>query len=194
MELFIPGVLLFLVSLLITFLIAPKTTPMVAILLSIIFLAFGVREHYQLFASEYRLSTWQDTIQVYAPAIIITTVILFLLYSVLAFFTGGQVPVPPLPALPALTNASESILDTWNDVRNSVKTNSIAKSANQMINHTTNAVNHATNYAINHVNDAITNATNTVMNTTNAITNGTLMNGTNNRTNKNRPPSIIETI
>lgn len=194
MELFIPGVLLFLVSLLITFLIAPKTTPMVAILLSIIFLAFGVREHYQLFASEYRLSTWQDTIQVYAPAIIITTVILFLLYSILAFFTGGQVPVPPLPALPALTNASESILDTWNDVRNSVKTNSIAKSANQMINHTTNAVNHATNYAMNHVNDAITNATNTVMNTTNAITNGTLMNATNNRTNKNRPPSIIETI
>jgi hypothetical protein len=121
-------------------------------------------------------------------------VILFLLYSILAFFTGGQVPVPPLPALPALTNASESILDTWNDVRNSVKTNSIAKSANQMINHTTNAVNHATNYAMNHVNDAITNATNTVMNTTNAITNGTLMNATNNRTNKNRPPSIIETI
>ena len=60
MEFFIPGLCLFLVAIIITFIIAPRATPLVAAILSIGFLSFGVFEHYKMFASEYRLSTWQE--------------------------------------------------------------------------------------------------------------------------------------
>lgn len=129
MEFFLPGLFLFLVSLAVTFMIAPKATPAMASILSLAFLSYGVYHHHKLFSSEYRLSTWQESLKIYAPAVMILAIILFILYGVLSFFTSGQVPIPSLPnvALPspnsitgALTNSMESIGNSMTNVVNNV--------------------------------------------------------------------------
>lgn len=122
MEFFIPGLLLFIVTLMITMYVAPKATPFMASILSILFLSYGVYHHYKLFAAEYRLSTWQDGLKIYAPAIMILAVVLFILYGILAFFTSGKVPIPSLPnvSLPNANGIKNSITNSMESLGNSV--------------------------------------------------------------------------
>ena len=139
MEFFIPGLFLFLVSILVVFYLAPKATPMIAAILSIVFLLFGIHEHQKMFASEYRLSTWQDKLKVYAPALMIVSIILFLIYSMLAFFTGGSVPIPSMPnvQMPSVGSITESITNSLNNAANSIKN----ASANIMSSNKNNSAN-----------------------------------------------------
>lgn len=187
MEFFIPGLLLFLLFIGIAFSVVPKATPMIAAILSIIFLIYGVREHSQLFASEYRLSTWQDGLKMYAPAIMIMIIIIFVIYSILAFFTGGSVPVPSMPnvELPTMNSLTNSINDAKNTIVNGLNGN--------------NTLGPVTN---NNVNENLTNRGN------NGNNNGNNGNNRNNTIKKNGKgngngtgkvkvnfrPSILETI
>jgi len=125
MEFFIPGLLIFIVAIALSFLIAPRATPLIASLLSIGFLTFGVYEHYKIFASEYRLSTWQDGLKIYAPAIMIGAILIFIIYAILAFFTKGSVPVPQMPIItgPSENSITNSVMKTVNNVVNSLKIN-----------------------------------------------------------------------
>ena len=129
MEFFIPGLLIFLLAIAIAVIIVPQTTPMIAAVLSILFLAYGVYDHYLLFAPEYRLSTWQDGIKIYAPFIMLAGIILFVIYFIFAFFTGGEVPVPKMemPAMPAMPE-----MPTFNAIKNAT---------NNAINNTVNGTN-----------------------------------------------------
>ena len=122
MEFFIPGLLLFLVSILVTFILAPKATPMVAAVLSVVFLTYGVYDHYRLFASEYNLSTWQDNLKIYSPALMITAIILFIIYTILAVFTNGAVPVPEIPtiAMPNVNSITDTVTNTFNNAKNAL--------------------------------------------------------------------------
>jgi hypothetical protein len=130
MEFFIPGLLIFLVAIAIAVIIVPQTTPVIAAVLSILFLAYGVYDHYLLFAPEYRLSTWQDGIKIYAPFVMLAGIILFIIYFIFAFFTGGEVPVPKMemPAMPEMP--------TFNGIKNK---------ANNVINNTVNGTSKTSN-------------------------------------------------
>lgn len=121
MEFFLPGLLIFIVSLLVTAWVAPKVTPMIGALLAIVFLTYGVYDHYQLFADEYRLSTWHEGLRLYAPAVMILAIILFLIFGMLAFFTTGSVPIPSLPTLnlPSANTATSAMMNSFNNVTNS---------------------------------------------------------------------------
>jgi hypothetical protein len=142
MEFFIPGLLLFLVSIAITFIIAPRFTPLIASILSIGFLSYGVYDHYKMFASEYRLSTWQESLKIYAPAIMIGAIIIFIIYAILAFFTKGSVPVPPLPNIiePNINSATNQIIQSINKIGNILPNNKNTNIVNE-INNTINKVN-----------------------------------------------------
>jgi hypothetical protein len=122
MEFFIPGVVLFLLFLVVAFFVAPKATPMIAAVLSIIFLIYGVRDHAQRFSSEYRLSTWQEGLKMYAPAVMILVIIVFVIYSILAFFTGGAVPIPSVPdvEVPTLNEITTNIANSINTTANNI--------------------------------------------------------------------------
>ena len=122
MEFFLPGLFLFLVSLAVTFMIAPKATPAMASILSLMFLTYGVYHHHKLFASEYRLSTWQEGLKIYAPAVMILAIILFVMYGVLSFFTSGQVPIPSLPnvTLPSPNSITGAFTNSINSIGNSM--------------------------------------------------------------------------
>jgi hypothetical protein len=129
--------------------IIPKATPLVAAVLSIIFLSFGVYEHYKMFAAEYRLSTWQDSLKIYAPAIMIAFLIIFIIYSILAFFTRGSVPIPILPNIigPSNNTATNQVTSTLNSVVNTITntTQNIVNTVNNTINNTMNKLSNRTN-------------------------------------------------
>jgi len=131
MEFFIPGLLIFLVAIAIAVIIVPQMTPMIAAVLSILFLAYGVYDHYLLFAPEYRLSTWQDGIKIYAPFIMLAGIILFVIYFIFAFFTGGEVPVPKveMPAMPEMPTFN-TIKNRMNNAVNNVRNNTNKRSEN----------------------------------------------------------------
>ena len=177
MEFFIPGLLLFLVSILVVFFIVPKFTPLIVAILSIAFLSYGVYNHYTLFASEYRLSTWQESLKVYSPAIMIITILLYIIYAILAFFTSGSVPVP---LTPNITEANQSSV-----------TNQIVKSLNKVTNvltgnNNTNNRNAKNGSLLNQVSNTLNNTMNTVTNSL-GLTNNTKRN---NKTSR----SFVETF
>ena len=122
MEFFIPGIMLFLLFLFVAFYFVPRATPMIAAILSVIFLIYGVREHSKMFASEYRLSTWQDGLKMYAPAIMIIVIIVFVIYSIMAFFTGGSVPIPPMPnvEMPTMIGIATNLTNSINTAKNTI--------------------------------------------------------------------------
>jgi len=140
MEFFLPGLLLFLVSIAVTAVLAPKATPLIASLLSIAFLSYGVYHHHRLFAAEYRLATWQEGLKLYAPAVMIMAVVLVILYGVLSFFTSGQVPIPSLPnmSLPSPNSITNSITSSMEGAVNSMN-NMLSLGANNKNNRGNNS-------------------------------------------------------
>lgn len=125
-----PGLLIFIVSILVVYFLAPHATPMIAAILSIVFLLYGVYDHRRLFASEYQLSTWQEQLKIYSPALMIIAVILFIIYTILAVFTNGSVPIPEMPSIPSIPSANSithSITNSLNNVSNTI-TNAIPNS------------------------------------------------------------------
>ena len=145
MEFFVPGLLFFILTVIFTFYVAPKATPMIAAVLSLLFLTYGVYDHYRMFASEYRLSTWQEPILQYSPAIMIVAIILYVIYGMVTLFTKGQVPVP---AVPSVQNAMNGVTDSL-----SYAANSIAHTANYITNAVTNQNNQNASNASNASND-----------------------------------------
>jgi len=142
MEFFLPGVLLFLVAIMVVYFIAPNITPFVTAILAIIFLTFGVYTHYTMFKAEYRLSTWQEGFKIYAPAIMIIAIILFILYSMVSIFTNIHVPVPEMPKLemPNTDSLTNYTMNVYNNVANKVST-----ATNSLSNTVSNATNSLTN-------------------------------------------------
>ena len=86
-----------------------------------------------MFASEYRLSTWQDGLKIYAPAIMIGAILIFIIYAILAFFTKGSVPVPQMPTItaPSENSITNSVMKTVNNVVNSLKVNENKNNKNE---------------------------------------------------------------
>jgi hypothetical protein len=116
MEFFIPSLFIFLLAIAISFAIIPRFTPLVIAVLSVLLLTYGVYDHYKMFAYEYRLSTWQNSLKIYAPALMIIALIFFIIYSILAFFTRGSVPVPGIPevVLPPSNTATNMVTGAIN--------------------------------------------------------------------------------
>lgn len=86
MEFFLPSILFLLVACGIVFFVIPRFGPLVLAGISLVLLILGIYNHYSLFQTEYRLSTWQSGMIGYAPFIMIgglvLAIILYLLYLV----------------------------------------------------------------------------------------------------------------
>ena len=133
MEFFIPGITIMFITIYISSRIIPRVTPLIAAVLSIIFLIFGVYEHYSMFASEYRLSTWQDGMKAYAPAVMIVATFIFISYSSFSLFENGiEMPkmpqllqMPKMPELPQMPKIDMSpISESISNISSSFKNNS----------------------------------------------------------------------
>jgi hypothetical protein len=111
MELFLPSVLVFLVTAAIVFILIPRFSPLIIVTLAIALLLLGTYHHFEVFWNEYRQSTWQDTLKIFAPTLILIAIFVYLLFVILSFFTGGAVPVPPMPniQMPSAESATNAV-------------------------------------------------------------------------------------
>ena len=136
MEFFLPGIAALLIAGLIVFLVLPRLGAPVLAALSLALLAYGIYNHMQLFSAEYRYSTWQDRLKMYAPFVLIGGLVLVILMY-MGFLFGVKGP----EALPV----------------NAVTNNAMV---NQAVNTTVNAANNIGSAAT----EAVSNAVNAVAN------------------------------
>lgn len=105
MEFFLPSILFLLVACGIVFFVIPRFGPLVLAGISLVLLVLGIYNHYSLFQTEYRLSTWQSGMIGYAPFIMIGAlvlgIILYLLYLIPA--GGNAAPAVASPAMESPT-------------------------------------------------------------------------------------------
>jgi hypothetical protein len=135
MELFLPSLFVFVLTMIVVLFIVPRLTPIIMVSMSAILLFFAIQQHKSLFASEYTLSTWQDRLTIFAPGVFIGAVILYLLYAITAFFNKGEVPVPAMPqvtienmpsaetATNVVTQAINNTLKAANNAVNTIRNN-----------------------------------------------------------------------
>ncbi len=103
MEFFLPSILFLLVACGIVFFVIPRFGPLVLAGISLVLLILGIYNHYSMFATEYRLSTWQSGMIGYAPFIMIgalvLAIILYLLYLVPSSGNANNGASSPQPKL-----------------------------------------------------------------------------------------------
>jgi hypothetical protein len=133
MEFFLPSLFIFLLAVIVISFVVPRMSPMIIIGMSAVLLGFGVYHHFKLFWNEYKQSTWQDQLRLFAPGIMLTVIIIYVLFSLLMFFTGGSVPVPPMPKieLPPANTATNVVTETINNIIAPIMPNNTAKPANE---------------------------------------------------------------
>ena len=138
MELFLPGLIILLLSAFFIFLVLPRMGPMVLVIVSILALAAAGMHHYSMFHSEYTLSTWQYGLQAYTPWLILLLALLFILASLFFIFGGSE--------------ARASIMNTVSTPMEAIQ-NAVAGSANIMpsANTATNPLTAALNTGITNV-------------------------------------------
>ncbi len=149
MELFLPGIASLLIIGLLVFLILPRIGAPVLAILSIFLLAYGIMNHMQLFAAEWRYSTWFERFRYYGPIIIIVTMILgALMYMAFLYQTKGADALPasnvPVANAAEVVNAvNEAVTNAVNAANEAVvnATNQAAKAVNNTVNAAVNAVN-----------------------------------------------------
>lgn len=137
MEFFLPSLLIFLIATVVIVFLLPKLSPLLIVTFAAILLTLGVYHHFKLFWNEYQQSTWQDQLKLFAPGIMLAIIIVYVLFSILMFFTGGKVPVPEMPKveLPPANTATNMVTSTINNVLqtvtpNAMKTNNTGNTGN----------------------------------------------------------------
>jgi hypothetical protein len=147
MEFFLSSVFILIFGAVVSFLLIPKFSPTVVLVIAAALLGFAVYHHMSLFKNEYKLSTWQTGLIAYAPFIVLGAMILFILGYIFTKYRGGEVPVPDTSNMPS---AAETINTIANNVNNSMKNaanniinttknvaNNVVKNANAIVNNTT---------------------------------------------------------
>jgi hypothetical protein len=91
MEIFLPGLLVLLISALFVFMVLPRMGPIVLAIVCAVAVVGVLIHHYSMFAPEYRLSTWQNGLAAYAPVILLAVAILIIIAVAVSLFTGKSV-------------------------------------------------------------------------------------------------------
>jgi hypothetical protein len=126
-----------LIGSLIVFLILPRVGASVLVGLSVLLLVFCVYNHYTLFSSEYKLSTWQETLKWYAPVIMyggLTVAILMYLGYLFSNKGSSMLPASNLSesTTNAIVNQTTSIANTISNTLG-MNNNRVAKGNNSIL-------------------------------------------------------------
>ena len=134
MQLFLPSILISILAILVVILLIPKFSPLIIVIIAAILLYVATTQHLNMFWDEYRQSTWQESLKLFAPGIMIAAVVIFVLYGILSFFSTGVVPIPSLPSieLPNASTATNPVTAAINTAMNTV--NDIANTAANAVN------------------------------------------------------------
>lgn len=123
MELFLPSILILLLAAVVVMGLIPQFSPIIIVTLAIVLLVAGMYNHFTMFWNEYQQSTWQRSLTMFAPGILIIAIFVYLFFAIGAFFTGGSVPVPVLPemSIPSAETATNALTSGINDTMNAAK-------------------------------------------------------------------------
>ena len=139
MELFLPSIIIILLSAFFIFMILPRMGSTILLVTSILSLFLVAYNHYNMFYDEYRLSTWQQGISAYAPWLVVFLSFAFLAGAIQHIYAG--------PANYSSTSAEPSIVEKISEsVSDSIKNMPSAQTATNVV---TAAVNNAINGAKN---------------------------------------------
>lgn len=135
MEIFLPGLLVLLISALFVFMVLPRMGTIVLAVICAVTLVGVLIHHYSMFASEYRLSTWQNGLADYAPLIMLAFAILIVIAVALSLFSGKsvteiiQAPIETIQsgiaasiqAMPSASSATNPVTSAVNTVIKNTK-------------------------------------------------------------------------
>jgi hypothetical protein len=107
MELVLPGLILLLLSAFFVFMVMPRMGPSVLAITSLLALIFAGIQHYSMFHSEYKLSTWQASIAGYGPFIVLGLALLFLISAAFSIITSSS--SSPTAPIDVISNAISNI-------------------------------------------------------------------------------------
>jgi ABC-type transport system involved in multi-copper enzyme maturation permease subunit len=89
MELVLPGLIILLLSAFFVFMVVPRMGSTVLAVTSLIALILAGIQHYSMFYSEYKLSTWQASIAGYGPLIVLGLALLFIVSATFSALFGA---------------------------------------------------------------------------------------------------------
>ena len=136
MELFLPGLIIIVLSAFFIFLVLPRTGSMVLAVVCLIALIAAGINHYSMFHSEYVLSTWQYGLAAYTPWVVLGVSFVFIISSIMFMFSSPE-------SKASMANAVSTPMETIQEaVANSVAAMPSAASA-------TNAVTASINRTLN---------------------------------------------
>jgi hypothetical protein len=120
MEYFLPSIAALLIAALIVFLILPRLGASALVGLSVVLLIFCLYNHYKLFGSEYRYSTWQEQLKSYAPFFMYGSLtVVILLYLGYLFNKEGPSMIPASN----ISDQPKNIVESVNNTANTILTN-----------------------------------------------------------------------
>ena len=131
-----PGLLVLLISAIFVFMILPRMGPIVLSVVSIITVIAVIFHHNLLFASEYRLSTWQNAISAYVPFLLLGFAILMIIGVATSLFSGSSNNAPsPIETLQSGIAASMQSLPSASSATNTMTSaiNSTLKNTKSLI-------------------------------------------------------------
>ena len=157
MEFFLPSVLILLLAAAVVFFVLPRFGPFVLAIVSAILLAFGLYQHRYYFASEYRMSTWQQGLMSFSPYVMVGGLLVVIAVYGLYLMPASKgantnaVPAISMPNMPTVGNmppantATNSVTSSINKaltgVANNVKKNNAVGNLLGGINKAVNRVN-----------------------------------------------------
>ena len=117
MEFFLPSLFIIALAAIVVFAVLPRFAPVVLAGLALLLLAMGLYQHATFFATEYRLSTWQDGLVAYSPYIMIGGLLLVLFLFLLYLLPGRAPSLPEIPTqleLPPANTATNLVTEAMN--------------------------------------------------------------------------------
>jgi hypothetical protein len=127
MELFIPSLLAIVLAAVIVMFALPRLSPVILGVLALVFLVLAAWNHYTFFGSEYQISTWQLPLVQYAPYVLLSGLVLFMLFFIINFIgLEKSEAAAPIAAMNESVNkvantAAANVTNAVNTVVNNVK-------------------------------------------------------------------------
>jgi S-methylmethionine-dependent homocysteine/selenocysteine methylase len=121
--------------------VIPNFSPLIIVIVSAILLTASTYQHFQFFWHEYQQSTWQTTLKIFAPGLIIVAVFLYIFMVGGSFIMGGTVPKMPEIELPPASTATNAVTSAINNSMSAVSgaANSLANAGASVANSIGNA-------------------------------------------------------
>jgi hypothetical protein len=135
MEFFLPSILICILAIGLSIAIAPKISPYVLIIGSLVCIILAVYHHYSLFSNEYRIMTWVDSARALAPALMISFVVVISVGYILYLLTARRsrsISLPP-SNIPPPDTATNFITRNIGEGLNSLGLTNINRNANTNI-------------------------------------------------------------